>query len=261
MIRLARTTENPRSRLNTLGRAVCEQPGFQAPAHVVDELLIALEVVRHGFARSERVQQQFDIVESFAWLNRTDDDGKFLYRRLRSGAGLFQPLFNLPMDRLLGAMARNLGHFSRAQRYYSAASQACARAGFELQQTLTDLDLARMLVERGASLETRAVEKRLESISGCTSVSGRREIARGVDEVKTLAKGRYSSDPGGLTPRETEVFELMSKGLTNAQIAGQLHITNNTVHYHVSNILLKTDAPNRSTAIASMITSSGYSSK
>ena len=42
-----------------------------------------------------------------------------------------------------------------------------------------------------------------------------------------------------LTNREQEVLELIAKGLSNAQIAGQLFISEKTVKSHVSNILSK----------------------
>ena len=52
-----------------------------------------------------------------------------------------------------------------------------------------------------------------------------------------------------LTPRETEVISLMSSGLTNAQIAGRLGRTEETVKVHVKNILQKLDARDRTAAV------------
>lgn len=48
-----------------------------------------------------------------------------------------------------------------------------------------------------------------------------------------------------LTPREKEILLLVSKGLTNKQIADQLFISENTVKNHVKNILEKLNLENR----------------
>lgn len=54
----------------------------------------------------------------------------------------------------------------------------------------------------------------------------------------------------GLSPRETEVLGLVTKGLTNKQIGGQLHIAENTVKNHLRNILNKLHLNNRAQAAA-----------
>jgi DNA-binding CsgD family transcriptional regulator/tetratricopeptide (TPR) repeat protein len=45
--------------------------------------------------------------------------------------------------------------------------------------------------------------------------------------------------PAGLTGREADVLDLVAEGLTNAEIAGRLFITEKTVGHHVSSILAK----------------------
>ena len=53
-----------------------------------------------------------------------------------------------------------------------------------------------------------------------------------------------------LTPRETEVLQLVARGLTNREIADELVISVKTASVHVSHILRKLDAPNRLEAAA-----------
>jgi len=48
-----------------------------------------------------------------------------------------------------------------------------------------------------------------------------------------------------LTPREKEILLLVSKGLTNKQIAEQLFISENTVKNHIKNLLEKLNLENR----------------
>lgn len=53
-----------------------------------------------------------------------------------------------------------------------------------------------------------------------------------------------------LTPRETEVLHLLARGLPNKEIAAELSISQRTVKFHVSAILGKLGASNRTEAVA-----------
>jgi DNA-binding CsgD family transcriptional regulator len=57
-------------------------------------------------------------------------------------------------------------------------------------------------------------------------------------------------DPLGLTPREREVITLLSDGLSNAEIARTLYISEKTASVHVSNILRKLGVTSRIQAAA-----------
>ncbi|HZU39577.1 MAG TPA: LuxR C-terminal-related transcriptional regulator, partial [Solirubrobacteraceae bacterium] len=55
--------------------------------------------------------------------------------------------------------------------------------------------------------------------------------------------------PAGLTRREQEVLDHLATGVTNAEIAAALHVSERTVDHHVSAILAKLDARTRLAAI------------
>ncbi|MGO2931767.1 response regulator [Microbacterium sp.] len=57
-------------------------------------------------------------------------------------------------------------------------------------------------------------------------------------------------DPtGSLTERERDVFIAIGQGLTNAEIAGELHLSESTVKTHVGRVLMKLEARDRIQAV------------
>ena len=56
-------------------------------------------------------------------------------------------------------------------------------------------------------------------------------------------------EPESLTDRETEVLRLLAQGKSNKDIAGQLVISERTVKFHVSSIMGKLGAGNRTEAV------------
>jgi two-component system, NarL family, response regulator YdfI len=64
----------------------------------------------------------------------------------------------------------------------------------------------------------------------------------------SLVSGEYDLVEA-LTPRESEVLELVAQGLANKQIARQLDISEHTVKFHISAIYRKLGVTNRTEAV------------
>jgi DNA-binding CsgD family transcriptional regulator len=72
---------------------------------------------------------------------------------------------------------------------------------------------------------------------------GRARLVLGTKGVR-----RRRTGPGGLTRRELEVIELVSRGMTNRAVARYLWVTSETVKFHLSNIYRKLGVSNRADA-------------
>jgi DNA-binding NarL/FixJ family response regulator len=116
-------------------------------------------------------------------------------------------------------------------QYVVAALEAGA-SGFLLKDTpARQIVAAVRAIADGSELLSPAVTRRLLA----EHVRGRR------DPRRAAARGRVA----GLSDRERELLVLVGRGLSNAEAARALHMTEGTVKTYVSRLLAKLDATNR----------------
>ncbi len=106
-------------------------------------------------------------------------------------------------------------------------------SGFLLKDApADDLIAAVRIVAEGGALLAPSITKRL--------IAEFAERPRGVEATAELA---------ALTDRETEVLRLVSRGMSNAEIAEALYVSETTVKTHVSHVLTKLDLRDRVQAV------------
>jgi DNA-binding NarL/FixJ family response regulator len=155
----------------------------------------------------------------------------------------------LPRVEGLAALARARADDdpARARAAYESAVALLDNAHSRLDAAVARIGLARLLAaeESGRAVaEARAAADTFERM-------GARRLA---DEASALLRSlgvRGRTGPKGearLTSREREVLDLLSRGLTNAEIADRLFISQKTAANHVSNVLMKLGVRSRTEA-------------
>ena len=138
---------------------------------------------------------------------------------------------------------------SWSARLHGAADQVLADLSHALEpveRRLADLDRERLRAALGTEAfdAEYAAGRRLDLAQVVTAL-GRQDAAGG-------QAGVPASDAAAamLTPRELDVLKLVAQGLSNADIAQRLVLSEHTVHRHLANILRKLNLSSRAAAAA-----------
>jgi DNA-binding CsgD family transcriptional regulator len=133
-------------------------------------------------------------------------------------------------------------------RLHGAADQALADLGHTLQPLearLADLDRRRLRAALGdAAFEAEYAAGR--TLDPASLLAARRAQVS-ASEPDAAGPGRAGTV---LTPRERDVLKLVAQGLSNAEIARRLVLSEHTVHRHLANLMRKLGLSSRAAAAA-----------
>jgi DNA-binding CsgD family transcriptional regulator len=157
---------------------------------------------------------------------------------------------------LMGLLAQTAGRPEQAAYHFETAIDFCRQTGQRPELALTCFDFAEALLD--GEKERRAMGENhqraralLDEACVIAQESGMLSLLqRGTDRLESLTPLHKPAPayPDGLTQREVEVLRLIAIGKSNNDIANELFISLRTVANHVSNILSKISAANRTEA-------------
>ena len=159
--------------------------------------------------------------------------------------------------RLLGLLAQGMGDLDRAVSHFEDGLAFCIKGGYGPELAWTYRDYAEALIkgrgqDRAPAPEMSAkVNSLLEeglSIATELGMPPLMEQVAALQEQASALPTRTEAYPDGLSQREVEVLRLICVGKTDREIGEELVISVRTVGNHVSNILNKMGAANRTEA-------------
>jgi DNA-binding CsgD family transcriptional regulator len=141
--------------------------------------------------------------------------------------------------RRLGAAAEDTGPIPEAYALELAADHRAAAAAWDRLDSPYDAGMA--LAGSDDEDDLRHSHERLLALGAApaAAIVARRLREKGARGVARGPRPATRAHPAGLTRREQAVLDLLADGLTNAEIAARLVISEKTVGHHVSAILGK----------------------
>jgi predicted ATPase/DNA-binding CsgD family transcriptional regulator len=182
-----------------------------------------------------------------ALLRRDISAARELYDALEPHRGTMSP-FIIADDRLLGLLSAIQGRLDRAIAHFEDALAFCRQAGYRPELAWICYDYAEVLLQHDNAGNREKMMALLGEALAITCELGMRplmERVQSLQEKLAVRPGSAPVYPDGLSQREVEVLRLMALGKSNRDIADDLVISPRTVVHHVTSILNKTGAANR----------------
>lgn len=158
-----------------------------------------------------------------------------------------QPLAMIAAHRLLGDVNTGAGRHDIAESHYHEALALSAACAVPHERALTLTANAALLLAMQKPIEMRA------NLEEARAICERLEMRPCLDKIARLDAATadhpsYQRNARGLTPREIEVLQRLVRGMTDAEIAGELFISPRTVGRHVGSIYARLGVSSRAAA-------------
>jgi len=147
-----------------------------------------------------------------------------------------------------GLVAEAEGDLETARSRIEDAVELFHQCGDPFETARSRLDLARVLAALGRS--DSAADQARVAHAALTGMQAEWEAQRAAALITALTDQASANARSVLTPRELDVLKLVAQGLSNADIAERLVLSEHTVHRHLANILRKLDLSTRAAAVA-----------
>lgn len=148
-----------------------------------------------------------------------------------------------------GLVALASGDAARANDHLRDALDRYERAGLPYEASVVAIDRATAL--RAVDRTDAALTEARHALGVLRELGAIRQAERAETMVQELADAPEDASVAGvLSPRETQVLDLLAHGLSNQQIADELTLSRHTVRRHVSNVLTKLGVDSRTAAAA-----------
>lgn len=162
------------------------------------------------------------------------------------------PLGEAALEAADAVLDRADGDFEGAAGHFDAAASVLRSVDHVVTAALLDVEVGLMgLARRSAPDRARGLDA-LNAARRVLDPLGSRFVDRAAQASGLVerAAGPDLSELAPLTSREREILAALAKGRSNAEIAGELVLSERTVERHLSNIYAKLDLQNRSAAVA-----------
>jgi LuxR family transcriptional regulator, maltose regulon positive regulatory protein len=154
-----------------------------------------------------------------------------------------------------GLLSASAGAHEQARSALEDAVDLYHRSGAPLETGRARLELALTLFALGQGEAAEAEARAARDVFVALGAAG--DSVRAEKLLTELGASRAGQrrplGAGNLTTREIEVLRLVAQGLSNAQIASRLYVSEFTVKRHVANILTKLGLPSRAAAAAHVV--------
>ena len=240
------SSSQPQSRLG-IAELMLERDNANECAALLDQFLVQI-----GDAEpTSRAAALELLVRAHASRGDLDAAGAALAELEQIASAAATTSFAASVTAAAAVLLRERGELAGAATHLEQAVDLFQQSGAPFETACARLDLADVLAALGraasAEREARLAVDALDALGAEHEANRARRLLRSLGSWK--GKGAASRAPA-LTHRQIEILRFVSLGMSNAEIATRLALSEHTVKRHVANLLTRLDLPSRAAAAA-----------